>query len=63
MTEALGPSLQDRLIDLVAEILDTPLTTFAGGPEPEDRPMELRLHTLRPDLSKRAAELLAEAEA
>lgn len=63
MMEADASSLQDRLIDLLADILEQPLTIFAGGPEPEGEPMELRLHTLRPDLSKRAAELLAEAGA
>lgn len=52
--------LEDRLAELLADILDGALLTFAGGAEPSDKPLDLRLHTLRPDLSKRAALLLEE---
>lgn len=61
MSAAPALSLQDRLILLLIEIVDTPLVTLAGGAEPGDRPLALHLRAFRPDLSECAAALLEEA--
>lgn len=55
--------LVDRLADLLAVILDEPLTTLPGCDPASagDEPLQLRLAHFRPDLSERAAVLLEEA--
>lgn len=55
--------LVDRLADLLAVILDEPLTTLPGS-DPAgaiNEPLQLRLAHFRPDLSEVAARLLEEA--
>ncbi|MFA6966091.1 hypothetical protein [Bosea sp. (in: a-proteobacteria)] len=61
MSAASTASLQDRLVLLLIEIVDTPLVTLAGGAEPGDEALALHLRAFRPDLSERAALLLDEA--
>lgn len=55
-------ALADRLAELLAQIVDEPLTVLPGS-DPGDlrRETELRLSHFRPDLSERAAGLLEEA--
>lgn len=54
--------LLERFADLLATILDDPLTTLAGsGPEGGQDPLHLRLSHFRPELAERAAVLLEEA--
>ncbi|MFB2553362.1 hypothetical protein [Ensifer soli] len=54
-------TLEQRLAQCLAAIVDTPLMTGRDEPGGYHSPLELRLGFFRPDLSERAAELLEEA--
>ncbi|WP_375454811.1 hypothetical protein [uncultured Methylobacterium sp.] len=54
-------ALVERLADLLAAILDDPMTTLPGAGPDGGPPLELRLSHFRPELCERAARLLDEA--
>ena len=54
-------TLESRLADCLADIVDTPILTGRDEVGSRSSPLDIRLGFFRPDLSERAAELLEEA--
>lgn len=55
------PTLERRLAECLAEIIDTPLLTGRDEGGGFSSPLKIRVGFFRPELSERAAELLEEA--
>jgi hypothetical protein len=55
------PTLEERLADCLADIVDTPILTGRDECWAFRSPLEIRLGFFRPDAANRAAELLEEA--